>query len=52
MTAKELVKKIIVDRVETLETEIKGLKETLAEKERELTLTRLAGFLMSEDKED
>ena len=50
MTAKELVMKIIVDRVETLETEIRGLKETLAEKERELA--RLTDFLMSEDEED
>lgn len=50
MTAKELVMKIIVDRVETLENEIRGLKENLAEKERELA--RLTDFLMSEDEED
>lgn len=50
MTAKELVMKIIVDRVETLENEIRGLKVNLAEKERELA--RLTDFLIQEDEKD
>lgn len=50
MTAKELVMQIVVDRVKSLENEIKALEETLDEKQRELK--RLTNFLMSENEDE
>ena len=50
MTAKQLVMQIIVDRVESLENEIRAIEETLDEKQRELE--RLTNFLISEDEDE
>ena len=47
MTAKELVMKIIVDRVVSLENEIEKLEETLADKKEELE--RLSKYLEAEN---
>ena len=41
---------IVVDRVKSLENEIKALEETLDEKQRELK--RLTNFLMSENEDE
>ena len=50
MTAKELVIDIIVNRVWTLESEIKRLREELTDKEDELE--RLTDFLEKHDEVD
>ena len=47
MTAKELVMRIIVERVNVLEDEIEKLEETLADKKEELE--RLAKYLETEN---
>lgn len=46
MTAKELVMQIAIDRVKSLENEIKALEETLADKKEELE--RLSKYLKTE----
>lgn len=47
MTAKELVMRIIVERITSLEDEIDKLEETLADKKKELE--RLAEYLETEN---
>ena len=47
MTAKELVMRIIVERITSLEDEIDKLKVTLADKESEIA--RLAKYLETEN---
>jgi len=47
MTAKELVMRVIVERVVSLEDEIEKLEETIADKKNELE--RLAKYLETEN---